>query len=182
MGIISRPIKTGGSQDVVAGNDVLASEWNGDLNPIYDEFNGNIDDANIKGAAAIQGTKIAASPSGIPKSRINVGTITKEQTAIVKVATAILNFTGAATYRFLAPAFWIDTTGAAVRVEVMAFRDSGTAVVVLDGDNTPRQVDFPGILLANNTILGVYLQDVTGIGSPGASMGLVVCVVYIPNT
>ena len=32
MAIITRPTKTGGGTDVVAGNDLLASEWNGVLN------------------------------------------------------------------------------------------------------------------------------------------------------
>lgn len=48
MAVIVRPTKSSGGTDVVAGFDVLAGEWNGDLNTIYLEFNGNIDSTNIK--------------------------------------------------------------------------------------------------------------------------------------
>lgn len=62
MGIISRPIKNGGTGDVVAGQDVLASEWNGDLNTIYNAFNGGIGTVNLENDA-VNHDKLADHPS-----------------------------------------------------------------------------------------------------------------------
>ena len=39
---------------------MTATKLNADVNPIYNEFNGNIDNANISASAAIVGTKLAA--------------------------------------------------------------------------------------------------------------------------
>ena len=71
MGIIVRPNKPSGGPDWVAGDDALAANFNGDANTIYNEFNGNTDNANIKALAGIEGTKIATAPNGIPTDRIN---------------------------------------------------------------------------------------------------------------
>jgi len=45
--------------DYVPGDTVNETLLNGLKNPIYDEFNGNIDDANIKSGAAISTSKVA---------------------------------------------------------------------------------------------------------------------------
>lgn len=76
MAIITRPIKTGGGTDVVAGNDVLAQEWNGDLNTIYDDHNGKISDANCDTNMGLQGTKLADAPLGVPTAKINDKAVT----------------------------------------------------------------------------------------------------------
>jgi|SRR5947207_8761185 len=74
MSIISRPTKLGGSTDVVAGNDVLAEEWNGDVNGIYDDHNGNIDDSNLKSGAGLQTDKFA--DGAITSAKILDGAVT----------------------------------------------------------------------------------------------------------
>lgn len=43
---------------------------------IYNEFNGNIDNSNIKSLAAIEGTKIASAPNGIGTSQLNDDSVT----------------------------------------------------------------------------------------------------------
>lgn len=43
----------------VDGQFLTAADLNSEFNIVHDEFNGNIDDANVKAAAAIAGTKIA---------------------------------------------------------------------------------------------------------------------------
>lgn len=53
MGTISRAVVW------VDGQYLNAADLNGEFNIIHDEFNGNIDDANIKVAAAIAGTKVS---------------------------------------------------------------------------------------------------------------------------
>jgi hypothetical protein len=58
----------------VAGNDVTAEGQNANENLIADEFNGKIDDVNVRGP--ISGTKIADAPSGIATAKINDGAVT----------------------------------------------------------------------------------------------------------
>jgi len=53
MGLITEP------PDFVDGNDLLATELNTVKERIYDEFNGLIDDTNVKSGAAIGRTKVA---------------------------------------------------------------------------------------------------------------------------
>lgn len=55
-----------------ANGDIIdAIKFNVDFDTIYNEFNGNIDNANIKSGAGIIGSKIASSPNGIDTAQIN---------------------------------------------------------------------------------------------------------------
>lgn len=90
MAIVSRPLKTGGSGDYVAGNDVLADECNADANTIYDEFNGNITDANCSLTMNLLGTKLADAPAGIPASKLNTASVTTNKIADNNVTIAKL--------------------------------------------------------------------------------------------
>ena len=58
MGTVSR------SYDFANGTTADADQVDTELNAIYSEFNGNIDNANIKAGAAIAESKIAFSGSG----------------------------------------------------------------------------------------------------------------------
>ena len=71
MAIITRPVKLGGGTDFVAGNDVLAQEFNDDANIVYADYNGNITDANCSAIMGLQGTKLADAPNGVPTAKIN---------------------------------------------------------------------------------------------------------------
>lgn len=75
MGTITRP------NSFVAGNTIIASEVNSDFNTIYNEFNGNIENANVKSSAAIAASKINFGTSvwnrgvlSLATSDISVGT------------------------------------------------------------------------------------------------------------
>lgn len=57
-GTISRPSKTFGGTSFINGVVPDASDFNGDIDTIYSEFNGSIANANISSAAAIAGSKI----------------------------------------------------------------------------------------------------------------------------
>ena len=64
MALVNRPFKVGGTtnyvDEVALGNTtILAAEVDDDLNTLYDEFNGNIDNANIKVGANIATSKLA---------------------------------------------------------------------------------------------------------------------------
>lgn len=57
-GTINRPSKSFGGTIFINGVVPQASDFNGDTDTIYSEFNGSIDNANIKNSAAIAATKI----------------------------------------------------------------------------------------------------------------------------
>lgn len=60
MAVIQRPTKSGGGRSYTSGQTILASEVNADFDDIYNEFGGNIANANISGSAAIALAKLAA--------------------------------------------------------------------------------------------------------------------------
>lgn len=57
-GVVNRPAKSFGGTQYVNGQVPQDTDFNGDFNTLYGEFNGNIADANISGSAAIAPTKI----------------------------------------------------------------------------------------------------------------------------
>lgn len=57
-GTINRPTKTFGGSSFINGVTPQASDFNGDVDTIYGEFNGNIDNNNLKVGAAIDASKI----------------------------------------------------------------------------------------------------------------------------
>lgn len=69
-GTISKQGKSFGGTSFINGVVPQASDFNGDMDVIYGEFNGNIDNANIKTAAAIAASKI--NPDGFT---VNLRTI-----------------------------------------------------------------------------------------------------------
>jgi hypothetical protein len=70
MGIVSKAY-------TFANGDIIdALKFNKDFDDLYGEFNGNIDNTNIKGGAGIVGTKIADAPNGIPTVKINDNAVT----------------------------------------------------------------------------------------------------------
>jgi hypothetical protein len=84
MGIISRPNKPiggGGGPNWVAGADLYADELDDDMQNLYDEFNGKITNANCSASMALEGTKLANSPSGIPSTKYNDKSVTADKIA-----------------------------------------------------------------------------------------------------
>lgn len=70
MGTVTKPF-TFADLDIID-----ALKFNNNFDTLYGEFNGNIDNANIKSLAGIEGTKIAPSPNGIPTDRLNNDAVT----------------------------------------------------------------------------------------------------------
>jgi len=58
MGTVSRGTKAYGGTEYQSGRTLLASELDGDLNPIVSEINGNLDDSNVKAGGGIDPEKI----------------------------------------------------------------------------------------------------------------------------
>lgn len=59
MGTITRGTKSVGGTAFQAGSKAKAAEVNTDFDTVYSEFNGNIDNANVKASAGIDGSKLA---------------------------------------------------------------------------------------------------------------------------
>jgi hypothetical protein len=101
MGTVTRPTKLGGGTDVLAGNDILASEWNGDINAIVNDHNGNITDVNVAAAAAIDGTKLK--DTSITTIKIGNGQVTKAKIGAAEITADKLKATGTNPYTNGAP-------------------------------------------------------------------------------
>lgn len=71
-GTINRPTKSFSGTAFLNGVTPQASDFNGDVDTIYGEFNGNIDNNNIKASAAIEATKI--NPDGFTTNIRTVNT------------------------------------------------------------------------------------------------------------
>lgn len=76
MGLITRVNKPNGETDWEIGDNFKAEDINGDLNMIYDEFNGSIDDDNID---TIGGGKIT--DNSIGEGKILDGSVTSDKLA-----------------------------------------------------------------------------------------------------
>lgn len=75
MGSIVRP------NTLTPGTLADATEVNENEELIYSEFNGGIDDVNVRASAAIQGSKLANAPNGVPTAKINDGAVNTLQLA-----------------------------------------------------------------------------------------------------
>lgn len=96
MGIVTRPVKAvGGSGGTswIAGTDLYADELNADIDTLYTEFNGLITNANISSAAAIEGSKLASAPAGIPAGKYNALSIVNADIANLTIQKGKLSTT-----------------------------------------------------------------------------------------
>lgn len=139
MSIITRPNKSGGGTDVVAGNDLLAAEWNGDLNTIYNDYNGNIKNVNCASDMGLVGSKLADAPAGITRGKINDGEVITSKIADIaivmsKIKTAFVDWT---------PGFIVSAANA-------AYQTTGITTAM----GLPLSVEIRGAL---NPPSGVYL-------------------------
>lgn len=69
MGLITRPTKQNGTTSHQDGDDILATEVNGDIDPVYNAINGQLDDENIKAGAGIGLSKLDDASSTDAASR-----------------------------------------------------------------------------------------------------------------
>ena len=54
MSLVTKP------HTFTVGNNIIASEHNSNFDTLYNDYNGNITDVNIKSSAAITNTKLAS--------------------------------------------------------------------------------------------------------------------------
>jgi hypothetical protein len=72
------------------GEVLTSADLNGNFAAITAVVNGNLDDANLKGAAAIKGTKLADAPNGVSTTKVNDLAVTTPKLADLAVTTAKL--------------------------------------------------------------------------------------------
>lgn len=96
MGTIVRPTKPiggGGGTSWIAGADLYANELNADIDTIYTDYNGNITNVNLSATAAVEGTKLADAPLGIPTTKYNALSVTKAKIAAASISSDKLDST-----------------------------------------------------------------------------------------
>jgi hypothetical protein len=89
MGVVSKPY------NFSANTTIVSAQVNSDLDTLYAEFNGNIDNANIKSGAAIAASKIANTAATLGDNNTYTGTNTFKKTA-----QTVVTATDAATVTF----------------------------------------------------------------------------------
>lgn len=182
MGVVTRP------NTYTTGNTITAAENEANETTIYNEFNGNIDNANIKSSAAIVESKIAFNTASghshdgtdskaIPKGFVFTltGTLaTGTSLAPALIATGGLTIAKVYAYCKTAP------TGASVIIDI---NKNGTSiwnsnqanrVAITAGLTTPAtQTSFDTTALVENDLLTI---DVDQIGStePGADLTVII--------
>lgn len=181
MGTITRP------NTYTTGNTILAADVTSNETTIYNEFNGNVDNNNIKSGAAIVESKIAFSTSvghshdGVDSKAIPRGFVftitgtlsTGTSLAPLLVATQSLTITKVYVNVKTAP------SGAAIKIDINKNGTSiwnstqGNRATVADGATSGTQTSFDTTSLAEGDILTL---DVDQIGSttPGADITVIV--------
>ncbi len=142
--------------DFTVGTTIKASEHNSNFDTVYNDYNGNITNANIDASAAIANTKLAS-----PNSFFTICiTKTGQYTATLDpVATFIMPF-GATLTEVSASARDIDL-GDANETYTIDLEDDGTttlsSTIAIVADNTPVVGTVSAATIADNSIMEVVL-------------------------
>jgi hypothetical protein len=189
MAIITRPIKTGGGTDYVAGNDALAQEFNADANVIYNDYNGNIKNVNCATDMGLDGTKLADSPNGIVTAKINDGQVTN-----AKLATDAVTAVKVAALAIIHPKVKTANFDWAPGGILGANNSNSISTGITPTTGTPLRIELvrngtPDGTISINAILIIWLNSNTNtyhisIGANGAqwdTTGIIIRMVYIPN-
>lgn len=169
------------------GNTILASQNNANENTLYNEINGNLDNANIKANAGIVESKLAFSTStghdhdgvnskAIPKgfAFALAGTLTTGTSV-----TPVLIATQAQTITKVYANVKTAPTGAAIKIDI---NKNGTSIwnttqanrlTIADGETTGSQTSFDTTALVEGDILSI---DIDQVGSTLAGADITVTV------
>lgn len=139
-----------------AGNNIIATEHNENFNTIYDEFNGLIDNNNIKSGASIANSKLAA-----PNAYFTIPICKDGQfTATVDPIATFQMFTAATLVEVSACARDIDTVSGNETYTV-DLEEAGTSVlssaISITADNTPVVGTVSDATIADNAKMEVVL-------------------------
>lgn len=178
MATIARGTKAGGGTNFNSGQTIDPAEVNTDLNTIYTEFNGNIENSNVKAAAAIALTKIAHYGARVYNSA-NISIANATNTALTfdteRYDTDALHSTTTNTNRLTAPAAGkylitghVEWGASATGQRYINVRFNGTTVIaqqhVINLNNTVFSQSIATIysLAANDFVELVVFQDSGG--------------------
>jgi hypothetical protein len=204
MTIITRPTKTGGSTEYIAGNDGLAEEFNADANTIYDDYNGNITEANVSPSMRLPGSNLADAPAGIFASKLNDLAVTTAKidnlavtaaklaagaVTLPKIGTlqrkAFTNTVAPTTGNYDSYTAQLETEATGVnfqiRVHAMAFNLGALNVVTCAGFfNFLVTPDTP-IPVATHEIISVFFEN-TSLGMVAGDLTGTLVILSVPKT
>lgn len=156
MGIITRP------NSYTANTTIEPSQVNSDFNTLYSEFNGNIEDANIKASAAIGITKLdTATVAGVTTTQTFTNKrITKRVGSTTSSATPSINTDDYDAYSItaLATAITSMTSGLSgtptnFQTLIIRIKDNGTARAITWGNSFEAR----GVALPTTTVISKVL-------------------------
>ena len=157
MGIVARPVG-----DFVNGTVADGDQVDSDFNAIYNEFNGNIDNNNLKSAAAIDGNKLANAPSGVPTAKINDLAVTTAKLADDAVTGAKLqDHASDDSQRAVTTNHIKDANVLKAKLALTVWSNPG--LITLTGGLDRRVVDT-GLLTASTLPVSVYLASTADLG------------------
>ena len=168
MGLITRPNKTAsGTRDFANTSLIKASELNGDADTIYDEFNGNVDAANLKNSA-------------VTTAKINDAAVTTAKIADANVTLAKMASNSVDANKLVDGAVTKAKVGAAAvsldkldNVIYTAILDSGNLPrTSIRTTHTPTGTGTPFLVSAYH-VASAYLK-ITGTGNIGTISSLAV--------
>lgn len=140
MSIVSRPTKTGGNttyvDEVAANNKIIkAAEVDGDFNTIYNDYNGNVTNANIAPTAAIATSKLAVD-GGITTGHLADNAVTSAKIADGTIVAADLANDAVTTAKILDGAVTLAkmAVGSAVRYAEGPNDETTQVVTTIEGD------------------------------------------------
>jgi hypothetical protein len=160
------------------GNTIVATEHNANFNTIYDDYNGNITNANIKSGAAIANAKLAAPNSYFTLPLTVQGQITS---TLDPVFTFQMPFS--ATLVEVSATIRAITTGGAETYTV-DLEEAGTTVlsapISITASNTPVVGTVSDATIADNAKMEVVLT--LGGASPTVDNLTVLCTFKVAHT
>lgn len=154
-------------QDGVTG--VNAASTNTPLSTIYNDYNGNITDANISASAAIAGSKIAVASLGFSatiQSQANAGTAGGTMKYI--------NLGGIKQLWFTTANFTTGTASAAVTITLpVGFFSTITSVLATPANMTTTANQYASVSSFSTTTVTMSVFTISGAATSGASVFII---------
>jgi hypothetical protein len=156
MGVVTKPTT------FVDGTVPTAAQFNNDFDTIYNEFNGNIEDANIKASAGIGISKLdTATVAGLTTTQtLTNKRITKRVGTTTSSATPSINTDSYDAYSITALAAAITSMSSGLsgtptnfQTLIIRIKDNGTARAITWG----ASFEAKGVTLPTTTVLGKVL-------------------------
>ena len=160
---IERPLKTCNArtyvEEVLLGcTTILDSEVDGDIGGIYDDYNGNIDNSNIAGSAAIAGSKLNLTnevettdlvDQAVTTAKLDDGAVTRAKLGTAGYGTAVCS---SGTYTTEAEVASVAITGTGGPVTLLADCAASVILVGTSGKTITWRWKRDGTLVCGTTV------------------------------